>query len=83
MPTAFRMGTRPPIDSYCRDTFGRLVLVGLTYAETQEFEKLDARPPVDEDGNHLPFPDEGDSMSSQGTRWLELYEKHRAACTRE
>ena len=74
------MGTGPKaVDEYCHDTFGRLVLLGLTYAETKEFEKLDARPAVDKDGNHLPFPNEGASSSNIDQRWLELYEKHRAA----
>jgi hypothetical protein len=66
--------------SHTRDTFGRKVLIGLTFAETREFEILDAQPPVDEDGNLLRWEIEEQSFPSNHARWLELYKKHREAC---
>ena len=58
--------------SYGHDVFGRKVLVGLTYAETQEFELLDAAPLVDEYGRMLEWGNE-DSLPPNHARWLELY----------
>ena len=68
--------------SYCRDIFGRRVLIGLTYAETLEFELLDAEPPIDEHGHILDWETDEKSFPSSQARWLELYKKHRVACTR-
>jgi hypothetical protein len=66
--------------SHTRDTRGRKVLIGLTFAETREFEILDAQPPVDEHGNLLRFEIDEQPFPSNQARWLELYKKHREAC---
>jgi hypothetical protein len=66
--------------SYSRDFLGRQVLTGLTFAETLEFELLDAEAPVDEHGNLLRWETDEKSFPSNQARWLELYKKHRAAC---
>jgi hypothetical protein len=69
--------------SYSRDIFGRQVLVGLTYSETYEFELLDAAPPIDENGQLLPWETDDKSFPPSQSRWLELYKKHQAARTRQ
>ena len=68
---------------YSRDIFGRQVLVGLTYAETHEFENLDAAPPMDEHGQLLRWETDDKSFPPGQSRWLELYKKHQAARTRQ
>jgi hypothetical protein len=65
---------------YSRDTLGRRILIGLTFSETREFERLDAEPPVDEHGDTLRWEIDEDSFPPNQLRWLELYKKHRAAC---
>ena len=65
-----------------QDIFGRKVLVGLTYAETCEFELLDAVPPTDEHSRALSWEIEESSFPPNQARWLELYKKHKAACDR-
>ena len=65
---------------YIWDDIGQKVLVGLTFAETCEFEFLDAQPPVDEQGNLLRWELEEESFPANQARWLELYKKHRKAC---
>ena len=67
---------------YIRDIFGRKVSVGLTYAETREFELLDAAPPIDEHGRILDWETDEESFPPSQTRWLELYKKHQAARAR-
>ena len=67
---------------YSQDIFGRKVLVGLTYAETHEFELLDAAPPTDEHGRAMPWETNETSFPPNQTRWLELYKKHKVACDR-
>lgn len=67
---------------YIQDIFGRQVLVGLTYAETYEFELLDAAPPIDEHGRILDWETDEESFPPSQTRWLELYKKHQAARAR-
>jgi hypothetical protein len=64
---------------YSRDVVGRTVLIGLTPAETREFELLDAEPPVDEDGQLLRWELEEQSFPPNQARWLELYKKHQRA----
>ena len=63
-----------------QDILGRKVLVGLTYAETCEFELLDAVPPTDEQSRALSWEIEESSFPPNQARWLELYKKHKAAC---
>jgi hypothetical protein len=65
-----------------RDIFGRRVLLGLSYAETCEFESLDAEPPIDRHGQLLRWETEEKSFPLGQARWLELYNKHRAARVR-
>ena len=68
--------------SYGRDIFGRKVLIGLTYAETHEFELLDATPPIDEHGRLLDWETDERSFPPNQVRWLEFYKKHQAARAR-
>jgi hypothetical protein len=65
---------------YSRDTLGRHILIGLTFSETREFERLDAEPPVDEHGDILRWEIDEESFPPNQLRWLELYKRHRAAC---
>jgi hypothetical protein len=67
---------------YGRDIFGRQVLTGLTFAETQEFVLLDAMPPNDEFGYLLRWEIDEASFPPNQRRWLELFKKHRTACSR-
>jgi hypothetical protein len=69
--------------SYSRDYLGRKILLGLTIAETREFELLDAEPPVDQDGHLLGWETDEESFPPNQARWLELYRKHRDACARQ
>ena len=69
----------PRLRSHHRDSLGRLVLIGLTFEETEEFERLDATPALDKDGCLFPWPTDEDSLPRSEHRWLELYEKHLAA----
>ena len=66
----------PRLPSHRRDSLGRLVLIGLTLEETEEFERLDATPALDKDGCLFPWPTDGDPLPRSEHRWLELYEKH-------
>ena len=57
-------------DLYCRDAYGRSVLIGLTYEETLEFEALDASSPTAEQALGLKwetdessFPPDENSMA--------------------
>lgn len=68
--------------SYDSDIFGRKVLVGLTYAETCEFELLDAAFPVDEHGRLLQWETDEALFPLNQVRWLELYKKHETARSR-
>jgi len=74
---------RQPVSTlYSRDILGRRVLIGLTFFETREFERLDAEPPVDEHGHILRWETDDESFPPNQARWLELYKRHRAACVR-
>ena len=65
---------------HTRDSSGRRVLIGLTFLETSEFERLDAEPPIDEHGHILRWETDEESFPPNQARWLKLYKKHRAAC---
>jgi hypothetical protein len=54
------------------DCLGRQILTGLIFAETREFELLDAEPPVDERGHLLRWETDDKSPPNQ-VRWLTLY----------
>ncbi len=60
-------------DNYVFDAFGNRVLIGLTFEETREFETLDAII-----ANLGPVRSSSISRSSNGARWLVLYERHEA-----
>jgi hypothetical protein len=68
------------LNIYRRNFVGQRTLVGLTFAEAKEFERLDAVPPLDEHGNVYSWPTEGRCLPPSENRWLQLYDKHRAAC---
>ncbi|MDQ8730084.1 hypothetical protein [Bradyrhizobium sp. LHD-71] len=68
-----------PYQVYALDAFGNRVRVGLTYAETLEFERLDALEPLDDQGNPLPWHAQSDDVRCAEDRWFELYRKHEAA----
>jgi hypothetical protein len=59
------------------DANGRRVLVGLTAAETREFETLDSLSPSDGDGVAWTF--DGVPTTGREKRWLQLYTKHDEA----
>jgi hypothetical protein len=64
---------------YHLDQSGRRVLVGLTSAETREFETLDAIAPSDSNGDHLAWTFGGEPTTGREKRWLQLYTKHDEA----
>lgn len=59
------------------DANGRRVLIGLTSAETREFETLDSLSPSD--GNRVAWTFDGVPTTSREKRWLQLYTKHDEA----
>jgi hypothetical protein len=59
------------------DENGRRVLVGLTSAETREFETLDSLPPSD--GDRVAWTFDGVPTTRREKRWLQLYTKHDEA----
>jgi hypothetical protein len=61
------------------DEKGCRVLVGLSAAETREFETLDSLPPSDISGNRIAWTFGGDPTTGREKRWLELYTKHDEA----
>ena len=64
---------------YGLDEQGRSVLIGLSFDETSEFERLDASLPFN--GLHV-WPDlseEDVPLAPIELRWRELWEKHEAA----
>lgn len=60
------------------DANGRMVLIGLSYDETKEFDALDDTSPVDQLGK-MTWRFEGGPRTRAERRWLFLYEKHRLA----
>jgi hypothetical protein len=80
--TALRTQSPAPdflAERYHIDGNGRRVLVGLTSAETHEFETLDALAPSDSSGNRLAWTFGGEPTTGREKRWLELYTKHDEA----
>jgi hypothetical protein len=65
-----------PPHGYRRDEQGRLVLIGLSWQETREFERLDESLPFE--GHHV-WPTQGLPVLPEEARWFELWTKHRAA----
>jgi hypothetical protein len=68
-----------PFHTFALDAFGNRVRVGLTFAETLEFERLDALEPLDAEGNPLPWESQSEAVRRSEDRWFELYRKHEAA----
>ena len=68
-----------PFVTFAIDAYGNRVRIGLTYAETLEFEQLDAAEPLDHQGNPLPWDAQNESVRQSEDRWFELYRKHEAA----
>jgi hypothetical protein len=66
-------------ERYHLDNNGRRVLVGLTPAETHEFETLDALAPSDSSGDRLAWTFGGEPTTGREKRWLELYTRHDEA----
>jgi hypothetical protein len=66
-------------ERYHLDNNGRRVLVGLTSAETREFETLDALAPSDSSGDRLAWTFGGEPTTGREKRWLQLYTKHDEA----
>jgi hypothetical protein len=72
----------PPDDAfqsaYTYDAEGRRVIIGLSFDETREFERIDARLPFR--GKPV-WPGFGDDIPllPMEARWLELWNKHEAA----
>jgi hypothetical protein len=60
-------------DDYILDGDGNRILIGLTFDETREFERLD------ELMSNVSFVPTDDSRSLNERRWLVLYDKHEAA----
>lgn len=65
-----RMGSGD--DNYILDSDGNRILIGLTVAETREFERLD------ELISDLSTAPTDDSRSINERRWLVLYDRHEA-----
>lgn len=63
-------------DIYERDADGHRVLVGLTFAETEEFFRLDA---TIADPSTFPSLSVDEWRTPDERRWLELFQKHQAA----
>jgi hypothetical protein len=64
---------------YFVDNDGRRVLIGLTFEETFEFEKLDHLPALHDGDGHVLWDASGLAATKQAERWLELYRKHDRA----
>ena len=79
--TALR--TQPPAPDFLTERYhidsGRRVLVGLTSAETLEFETLDALTPSDGSGDRVAWTFGGEPTTGREKRWLQLYLKHDEA----
>lgn len=71
-------GDQPP-RRYFVDQGGRRVLIGLTLAETTEFETLDSLRALDESGNNVGWDENGIPATTRQNRWLELYSQHDRA----
>src|SRR3954463_7745443 len=69
----------PLADRYHLDGNGRRVLVGLTPAETREFETLDSLSPSDYGGGGIAWTFGGQPTTGLEKRWLQLYAKHHEA----
>ncbi|KJC62738.1 hypothetical protein UP10_00700 [Bradyrhizobium sp. LTSPM299] len=68
---------------YVIDNDGRRVLIGLTYEETFEFERLDHLSSLHDasrhDDGHVLWDAGGRPATNPAQRWLDLYSKHDRA----
>jgi hypothetical protein len=71
----FPVSNAPP-HGYRHDEQGRLVLIGLTWNETREFERLDESLPFE--GQHVWLTQDLPLLPMEA-RWHELWTKHQAA----
>ena len=71
----FPVSNAPP-RGYRFDEQGRPVLIGLTWKETREFERLDESLPFE--GQHV-WPTQDLPTLPMEARWHELWTKHQAA----
>lgn len=65
--------------TFALDAFGNRVRIGLTFAETLEFEALNAAEPTDPVGIPLPWYTQDSEIRRHEDRWFELYRKHEDA----
>jgi hypothetical protein len=59
------------------DAQGQRALIGLSAAETKEFQALDSQSPSD--GEEIGWTFGGEPTTSREKRWLELYTRHNEA----
>jgi hypothetical protein len=68
-----------PFHTFALDAFGNRVRIGLTFAETVEFDALNAEESTDSVGGPLPWHSQDEAIPRREDRWFELYRKHEAA----
>jgi hypothetical protein len=73
------MTREPATPVFTADAQGRRIRVGLTSDETLEFERLDAREPLDRHGQPIPWYAQSAAIRRSEDRWFELYRKHEEA----
>ena len=73
------MTSKPSAPAFTVDAQGRRVRVGLSWDETLEFERLDAREPMDHRGQPIPWYAQSAAIRRSEDRWFELYRKHEEA----
>jgi hypothetical protein len=64
---------------YFVDGRDRRVLIGLTFEETSEFEKLDNPTALNQRGELMACDDSVEPETTREKRWRELYAKHDVA----
>ncbi len=73
------MTREPATPVFTVDAQGRRIRVGLTSDETLEFERLDAREPLDHHGRPIPWYAQSAVIRRSEDRWFALYRKHEEA----
>lgn len=73
------MTSEPTAPVFTVDAQGNRVRVGLSLHETLEFERLDAREPLDHRGKPIPWYAQSEAIRRSEDRWFELYRKHEDA----
>src|SRR3954468_4552107 len=64
-------------ERYTLDPQGQRILIGLSAAETREFEALDSQSPSD--GEEIGWTFGGEPTTGREKRWLVLYTRHNEA----